>query len=118
MIFKEKIMKYRVAVTSGDGEFVNQHFGGATHFLIFEIDSDGTYEYLGAVKNQPTCSSTDKNKSANAVALISDVKVLITQNVGMKPTEILISNGIKPYLTSKSIEEALKEVIAMEMNKS
>ncbi|MDR2873880.1 MAG: dinitrogenase iron-molybdenum cofactor biosynthesis protein [Methanobrevibacter sp.] len=107
-------MTYRVAVTSDDGEYVNQHFGKASHFLIFEIDDNNEYEYLGAVNNNPICGSDRKNKSANSVSLISDVSILITRNVGIKPTQILIENGIKPYLTSAAIETALEEVMAME----
>ncbi|MDR3223235.1 MAG: dinitrogenase iron-molybdenum cofactor biosynthesis protein [Methanobrevibacter sp.] len=109
-------MSYKVAVTSDDGEYVNQHFGKASRFLIFEID-DGEYTYLGAVKNNPTCGSNSKNKSADAVALISDVSILITRNVGMKPSQILIENNIKPYISSAPIETALDEVIAIQKEK-
>ncbi len=28
-------MSYRIAVTSDDGKYVNQHFGQATHFFYF-----------------------------------------------------------------------------------
>ncbi|MDR3292337.1 MAG: dinitrogenase iron-molybdenum cofactor biosynthesis protein [Methanobrevibacter sp.] len=110
-------MPYKVAVTSDDGEYVNQHFGKATRFLIFEID-DCEYTYLGSVKNNPTCNSSGKNKSSDAVALISDVSVLITRNVGMKPSQILIENNIKPYISSAPIETALDEVIAMQKKKN
>jgi predicted Fe-Mo cluster-binding NifX family protein len=107
-------MTYRIAVTSDDGEYVNQHFGKASHFLIFEINDNDEYEYLGAVKNNPICGSSRENKSADSVGLITDVSILITRNVGIKPTQILIENGIKPYLTSTAIETAIDEVIAME----
>lgn len=80
---------------------------------MFEIEDNGKYEYLGAVKNNPTCGSDRTNKSAEAVALIDDVDVLITRNVGMKPTQILIENKIKPYISSAPIEVALEEVIEM-----
>ncbi|MDR2624467.1 MAG: dinitrogenase iron-molybdenum cofactor biosynthesis protein [Methanobrevibacter sp.] len=107
-------MSYKIAVTSDDGEYVNQHFGKTTHFLIFDVDDDGEYEYLGTVKNNPTCCVNRENKSAEAVALISDVDVLITKNVGIKPTQILIENNIKPYISSAPIEIALNEVITMQ----
>jgi predicted Fe-Mo cluster-binding NifX family protein len=114
--FKGDSMSYKIAVTSDDGEYVNQHFGKATHFLIFNVDDDGEYEYLGSIKNNPICGSNRENKSSKAVALISDVSVLITENVGMKPTKILIENNIKPYISSAPIETALDEVISIQKN--
>ncbi len=41
----EYIMSYKVAVASSDGKFVNQHFGMAQQFLIFEIDDD-EYKFM------------------------------------------------------------------------
>ncbi|HEY0196185.1 MAG TPA: NifB/NifX family molybdenum-iron cluster-binding protein [Methanobacterium sp.] len=38
-------MSYKVAVASSDGKFVNQHFGMAQQFLIFEIDDD-EYKFM------------------------------------------------------------------------
>ena len=46
-------MAYKVAVTSSDGKFINQHFGRAQQFLIFEIDDEGDYKFLELRKNDP-----------------------------------------------------------------
>lgn len=104
-------MSYRIAVTSDDGKYVNQHFGQTTHFLLFEVEDDGKYEYLGSVKNNPTCSSDEENKSEQTISLIDDVSILITQNLGKKPLEICIKKGIKPVISYKAIDDALDEVI-------
>ena len=35
-------MSYKVAVASNDGKFVNEHFGRAEKFMIYEIYDDET----------------------------------------------------------------------------
>lgn len=39
-------MSFKVAVASSDGKYINQHFGWAQQFLIFEIDDNGEYKFL------------------------------------------------------------------------
>jgi len=38
-------MSYEIAVASSDGKVVNQHFGKATNFLIFEVEGDN-FKYI------------------------------------------------------------------------
>ncbi|WP_231624245.1 hypothetical protein [Methanobrevibacter arboriphilus] len=38
-------------------------------FLLFEVEDDGKYEYLGSVKNNPTCSSDEKISQNKLLAL-------------------------------------------------
>ena len=42
----DDLMSFKVAVASSDGKYVNQHFGMAQQFLIFEIDDEGNYKFL------------------------------------------------------------------------
>jgi len=37
-------MSYKVGITSTDGIYVDAHFGGASSFLIYEVNADGSYE--------------------------------------------------------------------------
>lgn len=45
-------MPYKVAFASSDGKVVNQHFGKAKKFLIFQIGDNGA-EYLETRDNKP-----------------------------------------------------------------
>ena len=39
-------MSYKVGITSTDGIYVDAHFGGASSFLIYEVNADGSYENI------------------------------------------------------------------------
>ncbi|MBP2045245.1 NifB/NifX family molybdenum-iron cluster-binding protein [Methanobacterium aggregans] len=52
----------RVAVASSDGKYVNQHFGHAGQFLIFDVDRSGNYEFLELRENVPSCKGGEANE--------------------------------------------------------
>lgn len=75
-------MSFRVAVASSDGKFVNQHFGMAQQFLIFEIDDQCEYKFLELRKNIPACDVEGHTKDAMTwcVELISNCEAVIAQS--------------------------------------
>nr|WP_279383518.1 NifB/NifX family molybdenum-iron cluster-binding protein [Methanobacterium formicicum] len=50
-------MSIKVAVASSDGKYINQHFGMASQFLIFQLDDNGTHKFLELRENKPACST-------------------------------------------------------------
>lgn len=108
-------MSYKVAVASSDGKFVNQHFGMAQQFLIFEIDDDGEYKFLELRENAPACDVEGHTEDAmtRSVKLISDCKVVLASQIGPAAVDILIKNGIEPYMAPTFIDGALKELASI-----
>ncbi len=47
-------MKWKAAVASSDGKVINQHFGRAKEFLIFEITNQ-EFQFLELRQNNPAC---------------------------------------------------------------
>ncbi|OQD58344.1 NifX-like protein [Methanobrevibacter arboriphilus JCM 13429 = DSM 1125] len=112
-------MSYKVAVASTDGKFVNEHFGRAEKFMIYEIHDDGTYKFLETRDSSASCIGEGNNQNARSkvIDLISDVKAVLVANVGPGAIDDLINNDIKPYATSFDIDSALNELIKLD-NKS
>ena len=102
-------MSYKVAVTSTDGKVVNQHFGRAERFLIFEIEDD-KYKFVEFRENNPTCNGHEHDDSAmeNTVGLISDCKAVITERIGPGAALAVMEQGVKPIEAPYFIEDALK----------
>jgi len=108
-------MSIKVAVASGDGKFINQHFGMASQFLIFELNNDGTHKFLELRENKPACSVERHNDLSmeESIELISDCQVVLASQIGPGAIDILLANGIEPYMAPTFIEDALKELAAM-----
>ncbi|UTB32802.1 MAG: dinitrogenase iron-molybdenum cofactor biosynthesis protein [Methanobacterium sp. ERen5] len=105
-------MPLRVAVASSDGKFINQHFGHAEQFLIFDIDDGGNYEYLELRKNEPTCSGGNHTAGSmkSAVGVLDGVKVVLVAQIGPGATQNLLLNGIQSFSVPSYIDEALEKL--------
>lgn len=107
-------MSTRVAVASNDGKFINQHFGHAKMFLIFELNDEGSFEFLETRENVPTCNGGDHEVSAldNTFNMIKDTNIVLVSQIGPGASQFLISNGIKPFMVPTYIDEALDKLAA------
>lgn len=105
-------MSFKVAVASSDGKYVNQHFGWAQQFLIFEINDEGEYKFLEIRDNTPACDVEGHSEDAmtRSVKLISDCKALLASHIGPGAVNALASQGIDAYVAPTFIDTALKHL--------
>lgn len=102
----------KVAVVSSDGKVINQHFGKASRFLIFEVD-DGEIRFIEERANKPVCGSAEYGHSDNAlsntISLISDCKAVLCARIGGGAEQELRKSGISPVEAPYFIDEALEK---------
>lgn len=103
----------KVAVISSDGKVINQHFGRASRFLIFEVNC-GEIRFIEAREIMPLCGSADYGNSdevlSKTISLITDCETLLCARIGRRPKEELRKKGIKPIEAPYFIHEALKNI--------
>lgn len=101
-------MLYKVAFASSDGKVVNQHFGKANKFLIFQV-KDNEAEYLETRDNKAHFCGCDIDKLVN---LIEDCKAVFVTNIGYVALTILKVNGIKAFETPYYINDIIKQILS------
>ena len=108
-------MSYRVAVASSDGKYVNEHFGRAKQFLIFNV-VENQCEFYELRKNDPPCSGTGHNEDqmSRTVELLADCKAVLVSQIGPGAVQALSLKGIKPHVLPDFIEDALKSFLQTE----
>ncbi|ATW28009.1 NifB/NifX family molybdenum-iron cluster-binding protein [Candidatus Formimonas warabiya] len=106
-------MSFRVAAASSDGKFINQHFGRASQFYIFEIRDD-QYHFVELRKNVPPCGGGehDEDTLRKSVNLIGDCRVVLVNQIGPGAASVLNSRGIQSFRVQNFIEEALEKLIS------
>lgn len=105
-------MSFKVAVASSDGKYVNQHFGKAQNFLIFEFKEDGEYEFIEVRETAARCGGSDELKK-KTLDMLSDCKLLLVTQIGPGATNKLIAQGTKPLVMPMFIEDALKKLAVL-----
>jgi len=129
-----------IAVTSKDGIEINQHFGHAGRFLVYEVDGGapqqvgeimaeaycnwGTVlpdmspeQFAGAIEKMQECAETPPShhmmpeKLASIAAALGDCRVLVTAMIGEAPQAELERLGFSVYAVSGRIDKVLAELV-------
>ncbi len=112
-----EIKEMKVAIVSTDGKVINQHFGKASKFFIFEVDC-GKIQFLEVRETIPLCGSADYGHAdevlSRIISLISDCEALLCSRIGSKPQEELRKKGIRAVEAPYFIDEALKDISKVE----
>lgn len=102
----------RVAVISSDGKVINQHFGKASRFLIFDIEDK--IKFIEERKNIPVCGTAEDGHTDDAIirtiSLIKDCNIILCAKIGGRAEDELKKYGIKSIETPYFICDALKEI--------
>ncbi len=85
-----------VAVCTRGGGRVNQHFGHAEEFTMYEVDRDGI-RAVGVREVDRYCAGGgDDERLARTVAALEGVSAVLCAKMGARPRAVLSAIGIKP----------------------
>ncbi|MDR1641542.1 MAG: radical SAM protein, partial [Clostridiales bacterium] len=114
-LFLKRVEKMKVAVASKSGTLVDQHFGHAEEFLVFETDGE-TVIFLEKRKTAKYCNGEcdESDKWAPVVKALSGCQVLLALRIGPVPEERLKKEGIRSVMTFGPIEEEILKISAMD----
>ena len=84
----------KIAVASSDGEKVDQHFGQAKHFLIFQMGKSGLEFVDLSEKNRPPIYDHEY-RWKRGLEILKDCKVVFCRRIGDEPRQKLLENGIE-----------------------
>ena len=105
-------MSYEIAVASSDGKVVNQHFGKATNFLIFEVEGDN-FKYIKLLETQAFCSygEHDETELLSAMEALEGSRAVLVSQIGNAAAAALKTKGIDAFDVHNFIEDALKKLV-------
>lgn len=98
----------KVAAASSDGVFINEHFGRADKFFIYEISEDGEYEFIETRAVHLNDSKSGEDKLNKIIKLLGDVKLILASSIGSGAVSVLHDRNIVAVSLSGSIEKALE----------
>ena len=95
-------MIMRVAVVSKDGSNVDEHFGKANRFLIYELESTGLTlveeRIVQPFSDDVAGHSFNSDRFALVKAVIQDCQQVYMTKVGERPAEELVKAGVEPVI--------------------
>jgi predicted Fe-Mo cluster-binding NifX family protein len=100
-----------IAAASSDGIVVNQHFGRASAFYIYE-SADGIAEFVEKREVVPVCEggNHDEIRLLENLKKFSDCKYLLVSKIGDGAAAVAESLGIACYEIPGVIEESIEKM--------
>ena len=100
----------RIAVASIDGIVINQHFGRARSFYIFQMN-DKKAEFVEKRIGRPFChgGEHDDEELQDAIDLLADCKEVYVLEIGAGAESALTERGIQPIKRRGLVEEVVLE---------
>lgn len=109
---KRETKKFAVATKSG--MLVDQHFGHADEFYIYESDGESVSfserRKVGQYCTGGDSCDTEDSKMEHILDTISDCNGVIALRIGYAPSQKLQAKGIKIFMTYDRIEDAVRLV--------
>lgn len=101
----------RIAFASTDRERVDQHFGAAEAFAIYDVDADGA-RLVGIEAFIDTAQDGNENKLPGKIATLSGCAAVYCLAVGASAVKQLLGAGIQPMRVDEgtSIERLIDEL--------
>ncbi|MDU0458660.1 MAG: NifB/NifX family molybdenum-iron cluster-binding protein [Geobacteraceae bacterium] len=103
-----------IAVASKDGREINQHFGHAERFLIYDVEQ-GSAKLVDERKVERYCSFDPEHPLRmhllkSIAAALSGCRAVVTAQMGEHPRNELEQMGIEPFVASGPIRTTLVEL--------
>lgn len=105
--------RHRFAVCSKDGSLINQHFGHAEQFFIYDY-IDGKAYFIEARAAETSCHRArgeEDQKIFELVKMIDDCDTLLCMRIGTHPSHVLKEKGINVVATYNRIEDGIREAM-------
>ncbi len=104
----------KVAVATSDGFEVNEHFGHAKFFRVYEL-GESDYTFLDVRDAVAVCQHSlghNTTRFDKIIELLSDCDALLVQKIGGGAAAYLIQKNVRVFEVSGSIDAVLKKFIA------
>ncbi|MEB3182563.1 MAG: nitrogenase cofactor biosynthesis protein NifB [Nostocaceae cyanobacterium] len=102
--------KILVAVATKGGGLVNQHFGHAREFMIYEVDANDA-KFVGHRKVENYCQGGfgEEDSLDGILQMVSDCKAVLVSKIGHCPQEKLQQAGLEVVEAYDVIEKVARE---------
>ena len=104
----------RLAVATSDGFTVNEHFGHAKFFRVYDINQSG-YDFIEVRDAVAACQHRlghDTTRFDKIIELLSDCDALLVQKIGEGAGAYLIARDVRVFEVSGSIDAVREKFIA------
>lgn len=103
-------MSIRIAFASTDGAYIDQHFGSARFFQIYDID-DTVYEPVETRTTQARCQGNCEGGFDHLYEALKDCDAVFVLKIGQGAAAYMIGRGKRVFEAQGAVEDILEQII-------
>jgi len=103
-------MSFRVAFASMDGSRVDQHFGSARYFQVYDINGS-EYHHVDTRKPEAKCQGHCEGGFDHLLAALNDCNAVFVSQIGPQAIEFMIGHGKRVFEAEGAVEEIIASLI-------
>jgi predicted Fe-Mo cluster-binding NifX family protein len=104
-------MGYRIAF-AGTGEYIDQHFGSARYFQVYDLADDGTYTAVETREAAASCQGNCEGGFGHLLTVLDDCDAVFVSKIGPGAAAFMIQNGKRVFEASGRMEEIIAHLIS------
>lgn len=102
-------MKIRAGFASIDGAFVDQHFGSARYWQIYDIDDEA--RFVETRKTAAKCAGHCEGGFDHIIKVLDDCDALFVSRIGESAAAVMLSLGKRVFEADGEVEDILAQII-------
>jgi len=102
-------VSFRVAFASIDGSCVDQHFGSAHYFHVYDI-SGSKYDHVETRRPAAKCQGHCEGGFDHLLAALSDCDAVFVSQIGQAAAAFMIGHGKRVFEAKGAVEEIIAEL--------
>lgn len=102
-------MSVRIGLASIDGAYVDQHFGSARYWQIYDVDGEGVF--VETRKTKPTCNGHCEGGFAAQLEVLADCDALFVSKIGEGAAMTMLQKGKRVFEAAGPVEDIVDAVV-------
>jgi predicted Fe-Mo cluster-binding NifX family protein len=94
------------------GEYIDQHFGSARYFQIYNLADDGSYEHIETRRTAAKCQGGCEGGFDHILKALDDCDAVFVSKIGPGAAAFMIGNGKRVFEAAGAVEEIIARLAA------
>ena len=103
-------MSVRIAFASTDGTYIDQHFGSARLFHIFDV-SETSANFAEIRRTQALCNGNCEGGFDHLLSALSDCNAVFVLKIGQGAAAYMIAKGKRVFEAQGPVEEIIERIV-------
>ncbi len=104
-------MGMRIALASIDGTYVDQHFGSARIFQVFDVAGD-SWALVESRRTAALCRGSCEGGFEHLLEALDDCDAVFVSRIGPSAAAFMIGHGKRVFEAAGPVEDILEEIIS------